>query len=693
MIQRHAPAYSSQLWSSIVEYSTDAIYLLSPSDGQLLYANQRGIEDLGYPLEELLTLSVQDLQTKVIEPGQWQSIVSTMRDQGSLLFRGEHLRSDGETFPVEVNSWILQQDGEELIISIVRNMSGWDNQQSELRRSAARFNTILHTMGEGVLVLDREGHFTVTNEAFSRLTGLTQGQLEGRTPMDGWAIIHEDGSPYLGDELPSWRTLKTRQPIRNDVQGVIRPDGDVCWLLANSEPLFTLDSGEFDGVLVTLSNITELKKKEAELERQAQFDDLTGHPNRIQFQTRLDAALDGRLEEDGLSVLFIDMDNFKTVNDNLGHDVGDQLLRAMAQRLNETVMNGDQIARLGGDEFIAFIETGQDRKLADTYARQIIDCLKTPFDIDGQHLNISCSIGLSTFPRDGTDSVTLIKNADIAMYRAKGEGRNRFRHFSGELGADAQSRMLLSSELRHAINHNLFELHFQPIIDLSTHEPRSAEALLRWQHPERGLLMPDEFMQRMEDTGMIVEAGHWVLNETLATLARLRQQGMLDITLAVNVSVRQFHQPDFYQRVRDALIKHDVPGSALVLEVTEHVIIDDVVTATHLLERLRMLGISIALDDFGTGYSSLLYLKKLPVQRLKIDKSFIDGLPDDSENLTLTRTIIGLAHNLGLQVVAEGIQTPAQRDLLKQEGAEYGQGNLISTPLTEAKLLKRLKSS
>lgn len=687
----HASSFPSQIWQQVVDHSTDAIYLIAPEDGQLLYANLLGAQDLGYEMDELLTLRVQDVQTRVLSTEQWKGIVGTMRDQGHLLFRGEHQRKDGSVFPVEVNSRIQTVNDREIMVSMVRDMSGWEAQEKELQRSETRFATILHTMGEGVLVLDKEGTFTVTNEAFSSLTGITREQIEGSKPIDGWSVIHEDGSPYPGQDLPSWKTLNTQQPIRNDVQGVIRPDGNICWLLANSEPLITLDTGEFEGVLVTLSNITDLKKKEAELERQAQYDALTGHPNRLQFQKLLTQALDERDEHDGLSVLFIDMDNFKTINDNLGHDIGDHLLRAMADRLSVDIMNGEQIARLGGDEFIAFIETGPDTELAGKYAGQIIDCLKTPFEIGDQTLYISCSIGLSTFPRDGRDSVSLIKNADIAMYRAKGEGRNRFRHFSDELVADAKSRMQLSSELRHAINQDHFELHFQPIIDLKTQTLCSAEALLRWQHPERGLLMPEEFMQRMEDTGMIVEAGHWVLNETLATLARLRAQGHTDVTLAVNVSVRQFHQPDFYERVRDALVQHSVPGSALVLEVTEHVIVDDVLAASHLMDRLRMLGVSIALDDFGTGYSSLLYLKKLPVQRLKIDKSFIDGLPGDPEDMALSRTIIGLAHNLDLGVVAEGIQNQAQLKALLDEGAQYGQGNLFSPPLEEQALIKMLR--
>ncbi|MGB1110312.1 MAG: putative bifunctional diguanylate cyclase/phosphodiesterase [Gammaproteobacteria bacterium] len=685
-----SPTLPPELFAAAIEESVDAIYLIEPESGLILFANRAGRESLGYEQQELMHMRVSDVQVKVVSDQQWAQVLDTMREHGRLLFRGEHLRRDGSSFPVEVHSTIACFEDHEFMISVVRDMSGWALQEDALRVSETKLRTVLNTMGEGVLVLDAQGDFIIVNEAFSRLTGIDRDQIEGRKPLDNWPVIHEDGSEYPGEELPSWYTLKTGKPVRNDVQGVIRPDGEICWLLAHSEPLITEESGEFQGVLVTLSDITELKDKEAELDVRARTDALTGHPNRFAFIESLSTALEQQDDNAQLAVLFLDMDNFKAINDGMGHQVGDELLRVVAERFKEEVPGGADIARLGGDEFIAQMPIEHDLDAA-VRAEAMLDCLRAPFAIDDRRLFISGSIGVAVFPRDGANPVELMKNADIAMYRAKKEGRNRYRFFSRELGVGADRTLTISSDLRQAINERQFELHFQPIICLETGRVASVEALLRWNHPRLGQILPEQFIDILENTGMIVELGAWVLDSACAAIAQMRSEVDDSLSVSVNLSPREFRQQRFLDVVRETLARHELPGSALHFELTERVLVDDELIAIELIQRLRDLDVLVSLDDFGTGYSSLQYLNQLPVQRLKIDKSFIPESDLEAPRLSMVRTIIGLAHALSLDVVVEGVESELQLQLMRAEGANLAQGFLISKAISKEAILEMLK--
>lgn len=678
-------AIPKALLVSAIEESVDAIYLIEPESGLILFANRAGCESLGYSEQELAHMRVSDVQVKVVDEAQWAKLLGTMRRENSLLFRGEHQRRDGSVFPVEVHSTLLPYEGGEVMISVVRDMSGWERQEQALRSSETTLRTVLDTMGEGVLVLDALGKFTIANEAFCRLTGIDRDQIEGRKPIDNWPVIHEDGSEYPGDALPSWYTLKTRKPMRNDVQGVIRPDGQTCWLLANSEPLITVDTGEFEGVLVTLSDITDLKRKEAELDKRARTDALTQHPNRFAFTESLGETLANAGEGDQVAVLFLDMDSFKIINDSMGHETGDQLLKAVAARFTDRVEDGHSVARLGGDEFIHFVAVESDADAA-RWAEQLLNSLREPFDVDGRALYVSGSIGIAMYPRDGRDTVSLMKHADIAMYRAKSEGRNRFRYFSRELGELADHTLTLSSDLRQAINEQQFELHFQPIVGLDDGRVGSIEALLRWRHPVIGVIEPDQFIDLLENTGMIVEVGAWVLEQSCAAVSRLRLTDNAALSVAVNISVREFRQTGFIDKVKACLSRNGLPGSALQLELTERVLIDDELIAIKQIQGLRDLGVKVSLDDFGTGYSSLQYLHQLPVTRLKIDKSFIPEQNSDPTRDALVRTIISLGKTLSMDVVVEGVESEWQLTQMRLEGAHYVQGFLFSPAVTESQL-------
>jgi diguanylate cyclase (GGDEF)-like protein len=445
----------------------------------------------------------------------------------------------------------------------------------------------------------------------------------------------------------------------------------------------------------TIRHADQRRRDRAELDYLAQFDQLTGLPNRMLFRDRLDQSIKRARRSGGwASVLFVDLDNFSVVNDQLGHEVGDELLKRAAQRISETVRAADTVAHLGGDEFAIVVEGADDTTAAESVAEKAVTSLNEPYRIDGRDLQVSASIGVAVFPVDGEDADALLRDSALAMYAAKDMGRNGVQFYTTELRRRTSERIELLSSLRTAIDTpGQLSLWYQPKLEIATGRLTGVEALVRWHHPQHGLIMPDRFIPVAEETGLIIPLDRWVLQEACRQLRMWTDDGMNDFVLSVNVSSRQFHQGELTREVQEALLASDVDPNRLEIEVTEGTLIDDIEPARVTLDRLRDLGVRISIDDFGTGYSSLSYLKRLPIDVLKIDRSFIHALPGDQDDAAISEAIVSLGHTLKMEVVAEGVETQDQFDFLGELGCDTAQGYLIAAPLPVAQFAEFVTGS
>ena len=424
----------------------------------------------------------------------------------------------------------------------------------------------------------------------------------------------------------------------------------------------------------------------------ATHDSLTDLPNRSLFNERLRHALhQGTRYTRGIAVMFIDMDRFKVVNDSLGHSAGDRLLQDSAKRLAECLRESDTVARLGGDEFVVMIENFTAPKDAIAVAQKVLASLAKPFFVDGQEFLMSASIGISTFPDDGKDAETLLKNADIAMYRAKDQGRNNYQFYSAQMNKHTFERLAMESSLRRAVERNEFQLHYQPKLDLRTGAIAGVEALVRWQHPDWGMVSPAQFIPLAEETGLIVQIGEWVLRAACEQNKRWRDQGIPPLRVAVNLSARQFAQKTLLSDIAKTIAQSGLTPDCIELEITESLVMTNPEHATETLHKLKTMGISLSIDDFGTGYSSLAYLKRFPIDCIKIDRSFIKDIPAEADDMAITKGVIALGHSLRLKVVAEGVETKEQQDFLRSNDCDEMQGYLFSKPLPAEEVTALLK--
>jgi diguanylate cyclase (GGDEF)-like protein len=430
------------------------------------------------------------------------------------------------------------------------------------------------------------------------------------------------------------------------------------------------------------SDITSLKESQEQLERLAHHDVLTGLPNRLLFHARLEHALErARREGNKVAILCLDLDHFKNINDSLGHPAGDRLLQVVTQRLLHAVREEDTVARFGGDEFSLLLEDLRDSKDAGIVAEKVLKVLAKPFDLDGHESYVSGSIGISLFPDDGQDITTLLKNADSALYQAKEQGRNTYHFYTKDLTRAAFKRLGLESSLRRAVERDEFILFYQPQVDLSDGRVVGAEALLRWRHPELGLMLPNEFIPMTESTGLIVKLGEWVLHTACTQAKAWQNAGLPFIRMAVNLSSVQVSRGDMLHTMKRVLGETGLDPRYMELEITEGLIMQQTQQTIRTLDELTAMGVMLAIDDFGTGYSSLSYLRRLPLQRLKIDKSFVREIPDDAGDRAITRAVIALGNNLNLTVVAEGVENEVQREFLFNNGCDEAQGYLYGAPL------------
>jgi diguanylate cyclase (GGDEF)-like protein/PAS domain S-box-containing protein len=552
-----------------------------------------------------------------------------------------------------------------------------------------RAQVTLNSIGDAVLSCDVASRVTYLNKVAERLTGISSEQASGRPIEEVFHILD----------------ATTRAPIPNPMGIAIREDRTV--LLAPNSLLLREDGveaaiedsaapihdrhGKVTGAVMVFHDVSTTRALSLNLAHQAQHDSLTDLPNRLLLDDRLTHAMvTARRHGTKLAVLYLDLDRFKNVNDSIGHDIGDRLLQIVAHRLLSCVRGSDTVSRLGGDEFVILLSevaAGQDAAVS---ADKVLRAVSAPVDIDGHHLHPSASIGIAIFPDDGEDAVSLLKHADFAMYHAKDCGRGNFQFFRQDMNVRAQERQSIEDGLRGALERDELTLYYQPIVDLWSRTPAGAEALLRWRHPQRGLLLPHQFVPVAEECGLILPIGRWAMREACRQLRAWQDAGLLPIRIAVNVSAVELRHKDFVEDVRNCLADTGLAAKCLELELTETFLMQDAASTTRVLNSLKELGVQLALDDFGTGYSSLSHLKGFPIDTLKIDRAFVGELDSNPNDASIVRAVIGLGRSLNIRVVAEGVETAAQLARLQEQQCPEAQGYYFSRPVIADELPRLL---
>jgi len=582
----------------------------------------------------------------------------------------------GKEIPSLVSGALIDLDGEPGVLCVAKNVSELRQAQEQLRRSEARFRGVFENAPIGILLLDLDGRIFQANRFAEDLLDYPGDALEGRliaelVPADDRdALLCQLDTLILGTELTS----------RNE-RRLLCANGLEIWTTVNIV-LQRDDAGQPLYCIMQVADITEMKKSQQTMERLAFYDTLTDLANRRLFNERLSQAVEQcRRDHRQAALLYLDLDQFKRVNDTLGHDSGDNLLREVADRLLQCVRGVDTVARTGGDEFTILISDLDSPIAAADIARRILEVLRSPIRIAGHDLVVTTSIGITLIPDDGFEPNRLLKNADLAMYRAKENGRNNYQYYSEELNVRALHRLRTENELRLALERGEFALHYQPKIALTDRSVLGVECLLRWQHPQQGLLTPGEFISIAEESGVIANIGRWVIEEACMAGRELIRAAGRPLSIGVNISPRQFRDPALVQTIHDSLRRAGLSPACLELEITETMLMQDVETASAMVRRLAQLGVSLAIDDFGTGYSSLNYLRKFPISTVKVDQSFIRDIPDSSDDMAITAAVIAMAHKLNMRVVAEGVETDAQMAFLVEHRCDQAQGYLFSRAL------------
>lgn len=662
---------------STLDSLQDAVITVDPESRTILTCNPAVETMFGFKRRELI-----GSPTETFFPDQ-ATYKQLGADYAQALDRGEVYRrkltlphKDGGSVSVE------------LTISALSETLGWrhgivasfrDVTQQERAEERARLaESVVQNTVEGVMITDLDRKIVDVNPAFEQLTGYTASEIIGSKP-DILRSGRHDAAFY--------------KRIRNDLdrkgfwQGEIwhrRKDGTIFPSMASSSVLRD-DEGNITHYSGIFTDISHNKHVQERLEYLTRFDTLTGLPNRASFEELIEEAVQRSAAGSPMAaVFFLDVDHFKTINETLGHSAGDQLLRDVAERLSGPLKPSDELARLGGDEFGIITRGLSDPRDASALSKRLLEQFQEPFRLEGRDIYVSASIGITLVPEDGLDARTLMKNADSALFRAKEQGRNHFEFFSREMNVQAFQTLVMVNSLREGLEKNQFELHYQPRVAASDGRIVGAEALLRWNHPDLGLTMPNQFISLAEQTGLISALGDWVMRSALATLNDWRASDFPPVQVSVNVSAREFAAPELAATLKERLEAHEIDSSLIELEITESMLMSDPRLVESTLRQLQANGVSVVIDDFGTGYSSLSYLKHFPISGLKIDQSFIRGIPDDPDDTAITRAIIAMAHSLNLRLIAEGVETREQAEFLQQHGCQELQGFLFSPPVTVA---------
>ncbi|MDQ3547253.1 MAG: EAL domain-containing protein [Chloroflexota bacterium] len=668
---------------ALIEQIPGTVYLAAPDDlGNLLYQSPQIASMLGYAAEEWTE-----------NPWYWRTrlhpdnVERVRTSDARSVATGEPFTSDYRMFKCNGDlTWfrdhgvlIRDERGEPLHwLGVILDITEQKQAETGMRESEERFRSAFEDAPIGMVIQRLEGEFLRVNPALCAMTGYSASELVGR---NGTVLSHPDdvdiALPYLEQikrgEISTFLTEKR----------YLHKNGHTIWVLLSVAVVWDADGAPLH-CITQVQDVSQQKELQAILLKQALYDQLTGLPSRALLLDRTARALaQAKRHDRNVAVLFLDLDNFKVVNDSLGHAHGDNLLKQVAARLNSCLRDGDTAARLGGDEFAILLPEVADIEGAVEVARRTHECFSTPFVLEGRDIFTTASIGIALNSASTAAPNDLLRHADVAMYRAKVEGKSQYAVFNTAMHADILQRLEVEQELRHAIEEEQFVVYYQPKVSLTTGEAFGMEALVRWQHPERGLVLPADFITIAEETGMIVPLGNWVLKEATRQAAVWNRSMPENRTLmmSVNLSARQFRQPDLVVQIETILRDTGLRPGQLVIEITETVLMEDAGESVERLHALKALGVEISIDDFGTGYSSLAYLQRFPVDVLKIDHSFVAGLGQSEGDTIIVTAIISMAHALGIRVVAEGVETQVQMEHLKQLGCDWAQGYYFAKPL------------
>ncbi|MEC1524814.1 EAL domain-containing protein [Neobacillus niacini] len=661
---------NEQYYKSLFEENPDAIIIFD-LDGKFVVAN-KAVTIYGYSVEELIDkpfagfILPKDLERvtghfiEAVE-GRATNYECTILDK-----EGFQREISVTNIPIFVNSQIYG------VYTIIKDITEHKKAQNDLVEAEAKYRSLIENSLVGVYIM-QDGKLVYVNPGLCEMSGYTCEELIGLNVAD---FIYPEDLPLINENILK-RFNNETGAIKYEYRAIRKDQSVITFELYGSKIVY---HGR-DAIIGTVIDITERKNTEKMIKHMAYHDQLTDLPNRYLLREKLNETItDSKQNNFNFALVFLDLDRFKAINDTMGHEVGDQVLMEIAERLKACVNDKDIISRYGGDEFSILLPDSEEQR-ASKVAQQIIAKLSYPLTFQHHELMVTPSIGIAVFPTHGESFDTLIKNADLAMYHAKSLGRNNFQFFNKELNKKAQHELDMEVNLRKALEQNQFVLFYQPQVNLETNEIYGAEALIRWTHPEKGIIPPATFIPLAEETGLIIPMGEWAIRTACQENIKWQEAGYSPVTISVNISAKQFFQSNLVEIVESALRETGLNPNYLELEITESITMDVERSITTLLE-LQRIGVKISIDDFGTGYSSLNYLKRLPIDKLKIDQSFIQECPHDINSNTLVRTIIIMAHLLRMKVVAEGVETVEQVSFLLGQGCKEAQGYLFSKPLS-----------
>ena len=659
-----------------MDNSADMIVLIDRTTMRFVDANNTACRLLGYSREELLRMGPQDVLPKnraELERIYDEFIADPSHTHG---MQSYYRRKDGTAFAFESTRHVMRSGETHIIAAISRDITPRLAAEEALRSSEERFRSLTALSSDMYWEQDEQFRFTSMSGIGSERVNVKTFSAIGKKRWE---------QNYMNMTADQWAEhmalLEAHKEFRDMELCRLDESGNKIWISISGQPVFD-SSGVFRGYRGVGKDITERKYDEERIQFLANHDALTALPNRAMFSEVLAIAIqNARRYHRNFAVLFIDLDRFKNINDTLGHEAGDNLLQEMGKRLVQAMRTSDIVARLGGDEFVVLVQEVAEAKHVSAVARKLLSALGHPLSIHGQECRVTASIGICMYPSEAQDELALMKNADIAMYRAKEDGKNTYKFYTEEMNVHSFERLALETSLRRGLERSEFLLHYQAKLDLRTKAITGVEALVRWQHPDMGMVPPAQFIPLAEETGLIVPIGKWVLHTACTQSVAWQRQGLPPVRMAVNLSARQFADEDLLEDIAAALESTGLRADLLEVELTESMVIQNTERAGRVLGELKKMGVRLAIDDFGVGYSSLTHLKRFPIDTLKVDRSFIRDLPEDPEDKAITEAIIAMGKSLNLTVVAEGVETREQQSFLQDHACDEMQGFLFSKPI------------
>ncbi len=646
----------------------------------LQFVNQAMANMLGYEVEDMLGNSVFDFVDVKYKPQIKKQIKA--RKAGSYgSYEVDVIHKNGSNVLIQIESAPLFDEQGQFtgVVDGVKDLSDVKKQQLKLKM----LSSAVEQSNSMVLITDKDACIEYANPKLYEVTKYTREELD-KTPANIFKM--PDSNSEAITHL--WEQINRGQEWQGEIQ-LRKKSGEAIWVLMSISPVID-DQGEITHFVSVFEDVSQLKEAHLRMEELAYVDSLTGLANRVLFRDRLEQALKSLMRTgSSAALLYLDLDEFKRINDSLGHDVGDAVLMKVAQTLRSCVRFQDTVARMGGDEFVILLTDVEGMEGASAVARKILLKMSNPINLLKNEILITPSIGITLAPVDSLNADILLKNADMAMYKAKSSGRNNYQFFTEEMNAQVVDNLNIENDLRSALDQDQLYMKYQPKCDIKTKQLIGVEALLRWDHPTKGEMSPEYFIPIAETAGLMIKLGNWVLKTACREIKALESMGMADINLAVNLSTRQFRDPELIAHIQNALNETGFKAIKLELEITETTLMDQIDHAIELLDQIKALGISLTIDDFGTGYSSLNYLKRLPIDTLKIDKAFITGIPDDKDDMEISSAVIAMAHKLGIKVVAEGVSTKAHWEFLEKNNCDIAQGYLMGKPMLTDELIKK----